>query len=64
MQKHSGICLFLVAAEFKHNTGGNATLSINAYLGATLPMSFVQTISKELFPLSQTELLWTSNLDS
>ena len=39
MQKHSGICLFLVAAEFKHSTGGNATLSINAYLGATLPMS-------------------------
>ena len=92
MQKHSGICLFLVAAEFKHNTGGNATLSVNAYLGATLPMSdkqrsfsdllgkalvgpphvckefhevgLVQTISKELFPLSRTELLWTSNLDS
>ena len=39
MQKHTGICLFLVAAEFKHSTGGNATLSINAYLGATLPMS-------------------------
>ena len=39
MQKHSGICLFLVAAEFKHSTGGNATLSVNGYLGATLPMS-------------------------
>ena len=39
MQKHSGMCLFLVAAEFKHNTGRNATLSVNAYLGATLLMS-------------------------
>ena len=37
MQKHSGICLFLVAAELKHNTVGNATLGINNYLGATLP---------------------------
>ena len=87
-QKHSGICLFLVAAEFKHNTGGNATLSVNAYLEATLPMSdkqrsfsdppskalvgpphickefhevgLVQTISKELFPLLRTELLFAS----
>ena len=35
MQKHSGICLFLVAADLKHNTGGNATLSVNAYFGVT-----------------------------
>ena len=39
MQKHSGICLFLVAAEFKHSTGGNATLRVNACLGGTLSMS-------------------------
>lgn len=38
MQKHSGICLFLTSSEFEHNTGENAILSINAYLGATLPM--------------------------
>ena len=48
MQKHSGICLFLVAAEFKHNTGGNATLSVNAYLGATLPMSDKQRSFSDL----------------
>ena len=66
----------LVAAEFKHNTGGNATLSVNNYLRATLPRSpphickefhevgLYQTIGKELFPLSRTKLLWTSNLDS
>ena len=48
MQKHSGIRLFLVAAEFKHNTGGKATLSVNAYLGATLPMSDKQRSFSDL----------------
>ena len=39
MQKHSGICLVLVAAEFKHNIGGYATLHIHVYLEASLHMS-------------------------
>ena len=38
MQKHSDICLFLAAAEFEHNIGENAILSINTYLGDPLPM--------------------------
>ena len=39
MQKHLGICFFLVTAEFKHNIGGYATLRIHINLAPTLPLS-------------------------